>query len=499
MSNANSVDLKIIQELEQDIGKKLAKITLLKSNSTGYEQNEQGQVIGLSLYECKLTQFPDSIVKLQNLAELDLRYNKLSSLPDSITKLTNLTSLDLGNNKLRSVPNSIGKLKKLTELKLENNQLSNVPDSIAELQNLTELNLGSNQLSSVPNSIIKLQNLTVLYLFANQLSKIPDSIAELQNLTALYLHGNQLSNMPDSIAKMQKLKMLYLHKNQLSILPDNITELKNLRLLNLANNQLTSVPDSIAKLQNLQSLGLYDNQFTEFPQVLLMLNLEVKWETGLFTYGIHIAGNPFRNPPIEIVKQGKQAIVKYYAPLETEQELPSPQNLAVNDYKDHMSDIESALSAIKNKIADLKEKLETQLESIREKFPKIISFDGNDNSPGDLIQGHINNLKRASDLEMPLAEIQEIITEAKEALEAYSSIELSSIIKNTIILSLKKQCINFEDVVASNNDVKIYPKADFAFFVGLHFSSTEELDNVIYKISNALQAMYLISNDSYFN
>jgi len=53
----------------------------------------------------------------------------------------------------------------------------------------------------------------------------------------------------------------------------------------------------------------------------LNLNLEVKWDT--WEDGICIEDNPFQIPPVEIVKQGRQAIIDYYAALEGEPEQPS--------------------------------------------------------------------------------------------------------------------------------------------------------------------------------
>jgi hypothetical protein len=68
---------------------------------------------------------------------------------------------------------------------------------------------------------------------------------------------------------------------------------------------------------------LHNNQFKKFPKALLGLNLEVKWSTH-GEKGIFIGMNFFQTPPLEIVKQGRQAIIDHYAcskvapPSETE-------------------------------------------------------------------------------------------------------------------------------------------------------------------------------------
>ncbi len=108
--------------------------------------------------------------------------------------------------------------------------------------------------------------------------------------------------------------MLDLSGNKLSNLPPEIVKLQNLTMLDLSGNKLSSLPPEIGKLQNLTRLLLSDNQLTQFPKALLGLNLEVKWDT--YGDGICVKDNPFQTPPVEIVKQGRQAIIDYYAALE---------------------------------------------------------------------------------------------------------------------------------------------------------------------------------------
>jgi len=333
-----SKDLEIIKQLEQTIGKKLPKLDKIDWwNSVGYVQNQQNQITGLCLCKCELKELPPEIVNLQNLTVLDLGDNQLSSLPPEIVnlqnltvlslggnqlsslpaeivKMQNLTVLSLGQNQLSSLPPEIGELQNLTKLSLIFNQLSSLPPEIGELQNLTVLELVINQLSSLPAEIVKLQNLTVLGLGVNQLSSLPAEIVKLQHLTALKLYNNQLSSLPPEIGNLQNLTELKLYNNQLSSLPPEIGELQNLTWLYLSYNQLSSLPPEIRELQKLQKIELSNNKLTQFPKALLDLNLEVKWDTD--KYGICIKNNPFQNPPIEIVKQGRQAIIDYYTALE---------------------------------------------------------------------------------------------------------------------------------------------------------------------------------------
>jgi len=370
-----------IQILEIIIGKKLKKLKKISYNSVGYCQNEQGQITKLYLYQCNLRDLPPQISKLQNLTELNLNHNQLSTLPLEIVKLQNLTRLDLNDNQLSTLPPEIGKLQNLTELNLNYNQLSTLPPEIGKLQNLTELDLSSNQLSTLPPEIGKLENLTWLYLSSNQLSTLPSEIGKLQNLTQLdlstnqlstlppeigklenltrlNLNDNQLSTLPPEIGKLENLTWLYLSSNQLSTLPPEIGKLENLIRLNLNDNQLSTLPPEIGKLENLTDLhldnnplstlppeigklekltrlSLFDNKFTHFPKVLLALDLAIQWNSKFYQKGIHIEDNPFETPPVEIVKQGRQAIVDYYAALAEEERLVVPVQAVVDSSLDN--------------------------------------------------------------------------------------------------------------------------------------------------------------------
>jgi Leucine-rich repeat (LRR) protein len=143
---------------------------------------------------------------------------------------------------------------------------------------------------------------------------LPPEIGNLQNLTELRLEINQLSTLPPEIGNLQNLTELYLWNSQLSTLPPEIVNLQNLTVLSLGF-KLSTLPPEIVNLQNLTSLDLSDNQLIQFPKALLDLNLDVYWDSKSWKKGIHVEDNPFQTPPVEIVKQGRQAIIDYYVAL----------------------------------------------------------------------------------------------------------------------------------------------------------------------------------------
>ena len=284
----------------------------------------------LDLSGLSLAAIPKELGKLTNLTELNLSDNQLSELPAVIGELTNLTSLYLIGNQLSELPAVIGELTNLTSLYLSYNQLSELPAVIGELTNLTSLYLSYNQLSELPAVIGELTNLTSLDLRNNQLSELPAVIGELTNLTSLDLRNNQLSELPAVIGELTNLTSLYLSSNQLSELPAVIGELTNLTSLYLTGNQLSELPAVIGELTNLTSLDLRGNQLGSLSPSLLKLNLPFILE-GLKIKGIFIEGNPLQSPPIEIIKQGREAIEAYFAGLEEKEQLREVKLLLVGD------------------------------------------------------------------------------------------------------------------------------------------------------------------------
>ena len=166
-------------------------------------------------------------------------------------------------------------------------------DFLKALPNLTKLELGQNYLSDI--SVLEfLPNLTYLGLWDNQLSDI--SVLEfLPNLTYLGLSDNQISDI--SVLKY----------------------LPNLTHLHLENNHLNDL-DPLISLTKLKFLDLRRNEIQVLPEWLLNFKLALKWENDFDNVGIYLAENPFVQPPIEIVKQGKEAIRSYYQQLKAEGE-----------------------------------------------------------------------------------------------------------------------------------------------------------------------------------
>ena len=264
-------DIKILQELEEEIGEKLEETPFNKLilGRSRYSIDSAGKIIGLNLTQVRLTRFPKAIARLKNLQQLFFYKN----------------------------------------------QLTNLPPEIAELKNLQTLYLPGNQLRNLPPEITQLTDLQELYLSDNQLISFPENTGNLKNLQALDLSENRLTNLPPEIGKLKNLQTLKLSVNQLTYLPPEISGLRNLRTLDLDNNRLKNLPGEITELKDLQRLDAGKNQLSLLPPEIIELEMDFKWDSEFYfnTYpGLNFFDNPLESPPIEVVKQGREAVRNYF-------------------------------------------------------------------------------------------------------------------------------------------------------------------------------------------
>lgn len=70
---------------------------------------------------------------------------------------------------------------------------------------------------------------------------------------------------------------------KLTEIPEEVFELKHLKILNLSNHKISHIPESLDKLTSLNTIDL--------------------------------RGNPLEEPPLEIIRQGVEAIKKYFEQL----------------------------------------------------------------------------------------------------------------------------------------------------------------------------------------
>jgi internalin A len=245
--------------------------------------------------------------ELKNLTELWLSSNRLTDL-EPLRELKNLTELRLSRNQLTDLE-PLRELKNLTELWLSDNQLTDL-EPLRGLEKLTILDLDNNQLTDL-EPLRELKNLTALDLDNNQLTDLAP-LRGLKNLTELLVNGNQLTDL-EPLRELKNLTALLVNGNQLTDL-EPLRELKNLTELYLRNNQLTNL-EPLRGLEKLTILSLIYNRLTDLEPLrgLILKGIPVEEKYNLSRYKqIAIGGNPLTNPPMDIVRQGPQAVREYF-------------------------------------------------------------------------------------------------------------------------------------------------------------------------------------------
>ncbi|MDZ4679643.1 MAG: COR domain-containing protein, partial [Saprospiraceae bacterium] len=118
--------------------------------------------------------------------------------------------------------------------------------------------------------------------------------------------------------KLTSLTNLDLRSNQITDIRflEKLTSLTN---LDLRDNQIKEVQPLI-KLGNLRKIVLDNNQITDLSGIwefLIKKNLKVVWKEwyDIEDGEINLKDNPFTTPPLEVVKEGHEAILRYFEEL----------------------------------------------------------------------------------------------------------------------------------------------------------------------------------------
>jgi internalin A len=169
-----------------------------------------------------------------------------------------------------------------------------------------------NNLNRIISPLKELINLMTLDLRDKQLSDI-SPLKDLMNLTTLRLNRNKIIDI-SPLKELTKLTSLDLRANQLrDISPLN--KLTKLTSLDLAANKLNDI-SPLKELTNLTKLDLGFNPIEELPSWVTDFKTEFKWSSGGSSDGYFYFDNPLKIPPVEIVKQGKEAVKSYFEQLE---------------------------------------------------------------------------------------------------------------------------------------------------------------------------------------
>lgn len=273
-----------------------------------------------------------AIGKLENLIELNLEGNQIGSEgAKAIAQLKNLTKLNLCGNQIGEEGlKAISQLENLIQLNLNSNEIGDEgAKAIAPLKKLRHLDLTNNQIGAKgAKAIALLVNLERLNLNSNEIDdEAVEAISILKKLTQLNLGGNKIGNEgAKAIAQLRNLTQLSLNNNDLG---DEgvkaIGQLENLTQLYLNENKIGDEgAKAIAQLSNLKKLNISGNNLKSLKPLLPLIKKDGLFGFKYDSYGKQYYStieDPITEPPIEIVRQGRLAILEYFDKRDEEEKV----------------------------------------------------------------------------------------------------------------------------------------------------------------------------------
>jgi hypothetical protein len=201
-------------------------------------------------------------------------------------------------------------LSSLKALDLSGTQVSDVTP-LASLSGLQTLDLSMTQVSDV-RPLASFSALQTLDLSRTQVSDVTP-LASLSALQTLDLGYTQVSDVTP-LASLSALHTLGLFGTQVS----DVTPLASLSALHTLNVNRTQVSDvtPLASLAALRTLDLSSTLVSDLSALrdLITGDRPVKWSSDSWEGpGIYVEDCPLINPPPEIVRQGNEAVLNYFA------------------------------------------------------------------------------------------------------------------------------------------------------------------------------------------
>ena len=224
----------------------------------------------------------------KELIRLYLNDQRINSLLP-LVKLSELQELYLYNSQILDF-SSLIELKELKELKslyLDNNRIKNF-DPLGELKQLEELNLNSNRIADIR------------------------PLGKLKRLKRLSLSHNKITDVTP-LGTLEQLEVLRLISNKI-VDVGPLAELKQMKLLSLNNNRIVDVAP-LGELKQLQELNLSNNRITKLPVSIFRLNLNITPKSQR-NEGLRLKGNPIKVPPLELIEQGREAVLAYFESIQ---------------------------------------------------------------------------------------------------------------------------------------------------------------------------------------
>lgn len=250
--------------------------------------NQKTQETENNLEGNKFNGFELSILsKLPHLEILDFCGIEKMANYGFLENISNLKEIDFRFNHIEDM-NFLKNLPKLQTLYLRNNYIKDC-SFLGKLIELKNLDLSSN--SEIKD-----------YSFLEGLSK-------LETLDILY---NQVTNI-SFLADLFQLKLLILSSNNIIDI-SSLQNLSQLHTLDIGDNKINDI-SSLQNLSQLHTLDVSDNRISSIKPLVPLLKKGLKLVFDWQNYKvntINIKDNPITIPPMNVINQGNEAIIKYF-------------------------------------------------------------------------------------------------------------------------------------------------------------------------------------------
>ncbi len=303
---------------------------ILFKNSRLTDLSPLKNLIQLSVIDCSFTQISD-LSPLENLVHIE-RVNLSSTKVSDLTFLNNLPHLQalhiqntavsdlspLKNHKyLQNLYFSNTQVKKLSPLQnlqflqtihCANTQVRDLSplEGLIQLQTIHCTRTNIKELSFLKGLI----NLNMLNCASTQVSDF-SPLKNLPRLRTLYCSSTPISSLV-SLEELYHLRTLFCSRTQIR----DLSHLGNLTQLRLLICSYTQIND-LSPLENLPYLKMLDCSNTKVNDLspfkyLIKNGIKLRWSNFSGKNGLYIKNCPLTNPPIEIAKQGNEAILRYW-------------------------------------------------------------------------------------------------------------------------------------------------------------------------------------------
>ncbi|BDD10987.1 Rab family protein [Fulvitalea axinellae] len=302
--------LEAIRKIEEVIGVKAVEVpieeeTLLTEGCFFYSLNDRKHINKIIISPPRFKNFVSPIDYIDDFSEslqsLTLYHCKIEKL-DSIQSFIRLQTLKLPANSIKDLT-PLQSLKKIKTLDLSYNSISDLTP-LRYLHQIQDLNLFNNLIKDL-TPIQYLEQIQKLDLGSNYIEDLTP-IQNLKQVQKLHLISNSIQEL-EPLQNLKLIQKLFLSHNNINDLTP-IQNLNNIKVLDLKNNSIEDLT-VIQNLQQIQVLDLSDNSIKEFDFSLFNVGLPISFDGWGET--ICLRDNPIESPPIEIIKQGKEACLRW--------------------------------------------------------------------------------------------------------------------------------------------------------------------------------------------